>query len=453
MQKTLDYIEKNKERFRDELYSLLRIPSISAKPEHRDDMYACANRWCELLVAAGADKAVLMETGFNPVVYGEKIIDPTYPTVIVYGHYDVMPAEPLELWNSNPFEPEVRDGRLWGRGTDDDKGQAFIQVKAFEIALQRNMLHCNVKFLFEGGEEVGSPGLEEFCANNRDLLKADIILVSDTSMVGREHPSLTTGLRGLAYWEIEVTGPCRDLHSGHFGGAVANPINELCKMLAGITDADGRITIPNFYDDAEELSPAERAMMAAVPYDEQAYCQAIGVKALSGEKGYSTLERAATRPTFDICGIWGGYTGEGSKTVLPSKAHAKVSCRLIPHQDYHKITQQFIDYIQAIAPATVDVKVTPMHGSESYVCPIDIPAYKAAEAGFELAFGQPPLAVRRGGSIGVIPIFERVLGLKSVLMGFGLEKNAIHSPNESFALEMYERGIIAVVEFYNRYGK
>lgn len=453
MQKTLDYIEKNKDRFRDELYSLLRIPSISAKPEHRDDMYACANRWCELLVAAGADKAVLMETGFNPVVYGEKIIDPTYPTVIVYGHYDVMPAEPLELWNSNPFEPEVRDGRLWGRGTDDDKGQAFIQVKAFEIALQRNMLHCNVKFLFEGGEEVGSPGLEEFCANNRDLLKADVILVSDTSMVGREHPSLTTGLRGLAYWEIEVTGPCRDLHSGHFGGAVANPINELCKMLAGITDADGRITIPNFYDDAEELSHTERAMMAAVPYDEQAYCQAIGVKALSGEKGYSTLERAATRPTFDICGIWGGYTGEGSKTVLPSKAHAKVSCRLIPHQDYHKITQQFIDYIQAIAPATVDVKVTPMHGSESYVCPIDIPAYKAAEAGFELAFGQPPLAVRRGGSIGVIPIFERVLGLKSVLMGFGLEKNAIHSPNESFALEMYERGIIAVVEFYNRYGK
>lgn len=453
MKNTLDYIEKNKERFRDELYSLLRIPSISAKPEHRDDMYACANRWCELLLAAGADKAVLMETGFNPVVYGEKIIDPTYPTVIVYGHYDVMPAEPLELWSSNPFEPEVRDGRLWGRGTDDDKGQAFIQVKAFEIALQRNILHCNVKFLFEGGEEVGSPGLEEFCSNNRELLKADVILVSDTSMVGREHPSLTTGLRGLAYWEIEVTGPCRDLHSGHFGGAVANPINELCKMLAGITDADGRITIPNFYDDAEELSPTERAMMAAVPYDEKAYCQAIGVKALSGEKGYSTLERAATRPTFDICGIWGGYTGEGSKTVLPSKAHAKVSCRLIPHQDYHKITQQFIDYIHAIAPDTVEVKVTPMHGSESYVCPIDIPAYKAAEAGFELAFGQPPLAVRRGGSIGVIPIFERVLGLKSVLMGFGLEKNAIHSPNESFALEMYERGIIAVVEFYNRYGK
>ena len=453
MQETLHYIETNKERFRDELYSLLRIPSISAKPEHRDDMYACARRWCELLTDAGAEHAELMETGYNPVVYAEKIIDTTLPTVLVYGHYDVMPVEPLELWNSNPFEPEVRDGRLWGRGTDDDKGQSFIQVKAFEIALQRNLLHCNVKFLLEGGEEVGSPGLEEFCSQNKDLLKADVILVSDTSMVGREHPSLTTGLRGLAYWEIEVTGPCRDLHSGHFGGAVANPINELCKMLAGITDADGRITIPHFYDDAEELSATERNMMAAVPYDEAAYCKAIGVKALSGEKGYSTLERAATRPTFDICGIWGGYTGEGSKTVLPSKAYAKVSCRLIPHQDYHKITQQFIDHITAIAPPTIQVKVTPMHGSESYVCPIDIPAYKAAEAGFTLAFGQPPLAVRRGGSIGVIPIFERVLGLKSVLMGFGLESNAIHSPNESFALEMYERGIVAVVEFYNRFGK
>lgn len=453
MQETINYIQQNKERFREELYSLLRIPSISAKPEHRDDMYKCANRWCELLLAAGVDRAQLMETDYNPVVYAEKIINPAYPTVIVYGHYDVMPAEPLELWNSDPFEPEVRDGRLWGRGTDDDKGQAFIQLKAFEIALQRNMLHCNVKFLLEGGEEVGSPGLEDFCNQNRELLKGDVILVSDTSMVGRENPSLTTGLRGLAYCEIEVTGPCRDLHSGHFGGAVANPINELCKMLAGITDADGRITIPHFYDDAEELSAEERAMMAAVPYDEQAYCKAIGVKALSGEKGYSTLERAASRPSFDICGIWGGYTGEGSKTVLPSKAYAKVSCRLIPHQDYHKVTQMFIDYIASVAPATVDVKVTPMHGCESYVCPIDIPAYKAAEAGFTLAFGQRPLAVRRGGSIGVIPIFERVLGLKSVLMGFGLEKNAIHSPNESFALEMYERGIVAVVEFYNQYGK
>lgn len=453
MQETINYIQQNKERFREELYSLLRIPSISAKPEHRDDMYKCANRWCELLLAAGVDRAQLMETDYNPVVYAEKIINPAYPTVIVYGHYDVMPAEPLELWNSDPFEPEVRDGRLWGRGTDDDKGQAFIQLKAFEIALQRNMLHCNVKFLLEGGEEVGSPGLEDFCNQNRELLKGDVILVSDTSMVGRENPSLTTGLRGLAYCEIEVTGPCRDLHSGHFGGAVANPINELCKMLAGITDADGRITIPHFYDDAEELSAEERAMMAAVPYDEQAYCKAIGVKALSGEKGYSTLERAASRPSFDICGIWGGYTGEGSKTVLPSKAYAKVSCRLIPHQDYHKVTQMFIDYIASVAPATVDVKVTPMHGCESYVCPIDIPAYKAAEAGFTLAFGQRPLAVRRGGSIGVIPIFERVLGLKSVLMGFGLEKNAIHSPNESFALEMYERGIVAVVEFYNQYRK
>ncbi len=453
MQETLSYIAANSDRFREELYSLLRIPSISAKPEHRDDMYACARRWCELLLAAGADRAELMETGFNPVVYAEKIIDPELPTIIVYGHYDVMPAEPLELWNSNPFEPEIRDERLWARGADDDKGQGFIQLKAFEIALKRNMLHCNVKFLIEGGEEVGSPGLEEFCQRNAELLHADVILVSDTSMVGRANPSLTTGLRGLAYWEIEVTGPCRDLHSGHFGGAVANPINVLCKMLAGITDADGRITIPHFYDDVEEVSAHERAMMAAVPYDEEAYCKAIGVKALAGEKGYSTLERTAIRPTFDICGIWGGYTGEGSKTVLPSKAHAKVSCRLVPHQDYHLITMLFADYIKQIAPDTVEVKVTPMHGSESYVCPIDIPAYKAAEAGFALAFGQPPLAVRRGGSIGVIPIFERVLGLKSVLMGFGLESNAIHSPNENFYLDMYRRGIVAVVEFYNRFGK
>lgn len=453
MQETLNYIHTHKERFREELYSLLRIPSVSAQPEHRDDMHACAHRWKELLLAAGADRAEIMETGFNPVVYAEKTIDPTLPTVLVYGHYDVMPAEPLELWQSKPFEPEIRDGRLWGRGTDDDKGQSFIQLKAFEIALHRRLLHCNVKFLLEGGEEVGSPGLEDFCARNKELLAADVILVSDTSMVGREHPSLTTGLRGLAYWEIEVTGPCRDLHSGHFGGAVANPINVLCKMLASITDDKGRIALPGFYDDVDELSPAERAMMAAVPYDEAAYCKAIGVKALSGETGYSTLERAATRPTFDICGIWGGYTGEGSKTVLPSKAHAKVSCRLVPHQDYRKISQQFADCIAAIAPPTVSVKVTPMHGSESYVCPIDIPAYKAAEAGFSLAFGQPPLAVRRGGSIGVIPVFERVLGLKSVLMGFGLESNAIHSPNENFPLEMYERGIVAVVEFYNCFGK
>ena len=450
MQKTLDYINQNRERFREELYSLLRIPSISAQPEHKADMYDCANRWRELLLAAGVDRAELMETGYNPVVYAEKIQNLAWQTVLVYGHYDVMPAEPLELWKSNPFEPEVRDGHLWGRGTDDDKGQSFIQVKAFEIALKQGILHCNVKFLLEGGEEVGSPGLEEFCHKHAELLKADVILVSDTSMIGREHPSLTTGLRGLAYWEIEVTGPSRDLHSGHFGGAVANPINVLCRMLAGIIDADGRIVIPHFYDDVEEVSPKERAMMAAVPHDEEAYCRAIGVKALAGEKGYSTLERTAIRPTFDICGIWGGYTGEGSKTVLPSKAYAKVSCRLVPHQDYHRITQLFIDYFTSIAPDTVSVKVTPMHGSESYVCPIDIPAYKAAEAGFTLAFGQPPLAIRRGGSIGVIPIFERVLGLKSVLMGFGLESNAIHSPNENFPLEMYEKGIIAVVEFYNR---
>lgn len=453
MQETLDYIQTHKERFREELYSLLRIPSISAQPEHRDDMYACAARWEQLLSDAGADKTQIIETKFNPIVYAEKTISPTLPTVLVYGHYDVMPVEPLELWKSNPFEPEIRDGKLWGRGTDDDKGQSFIQLKAFEIALHRNLLNCNVKFLLEGGEEVGSPGLEEFCTRNKKKLAADIILVSDTSMVGRKTPSLTTGLRGLAYWEIEITGPCRDLHSGHFGGAVANPINILCKILASLTDTDGRITIPHFYDNVEELSDTERAMMAAIPYDETTYRKAINVNKLSGETGYTTLERAATRPTFDICGIWGGYTGKGSKTILPSKAHAKVSCRLVPHQNPQEITQQFIDHITAIAPPTVTVKVTPMHNSQSYVCPIDIPAYKAAEDAFKLAFGQPPLAVRRGGSIGVIPIFEQILGLKSILMGFGLESNAIHSPNENFPLEMYQRGIIAVVEFYRNFGK
>lgn len=453
MNRTLEYIENNRERFRDELFSLIRIPSISAQPEHHSDMIACAERWKELLLAAGADRAEIMETSANPVVYAERIIDPKAPTVLVYAHYDVMPVEPLELWNSDPFEPVIRDGRLWARGADDDKGQGFIQVKAFEIACREGLLRCNVKFIFEGGEEVGSPGVEEFCASHKELLKADVILVSDTSMVGMETPSITTGLRGLAYWEIEVTGPNRDLHSGIFGGAVANPINTLCKMLAGITDADGRITIPGFYADVETVSEQERAMLAAVPYDEANYRKAIDVEALSGEKGYSTLERTAIRPTFDICGIWGGYTGEGSKTVLPSKAYAKVSCRLVPHQNHEKISKMFIDYIQSVAPKSVRVTVTPKHGGESYVCPIDLPAYRAAEAGYTLAFGKRPLAVRRGGSIPIIASFEKVLGIKSVLMGFGLESDATHSPNENFPIEMYEKGIVAVVEFYNQFGK
>ena len=448
-----EYIEKNRGRFQEELFSLIRIPSISSDPSHKNDMQECALRWKNLLLETGVDMAEVMPTSANPVVFASKVIDPSAPTVLVYGHYDVMPVEPLELWNTDPFEPVIQDGRLWARGADDDKGQSFLQVKAFEIALREKLLKCNVKFLFEGGEEIGSPGLEDFCLAHKDLLKSDIILVSDTSMVGADVPSITTGLRGLAYWEIEVTGPNRDLHSGIFGGAVANPINVLCKMIAGITDNDGHITIPGFYDDVEEVSAREREMLAAVPYSEDKYRESLDVKALFGEKGYSTLERTAIRPTFDVCGIWGGFTGEGSKTVLPSKAYAKVSCRLVPHQEHEKISGMFIDYINRIAPDYVRVKVTPMHGGEGYVCPIDLPAYKAADKGSEDAFGKKPLAVRRGGSIPIIAAFEKVLGVKSILMGFGLESDATHSPNENMPIDIMDKGIEAIVGFYREYGR
>ncbi len=442
------YIEENEARFLDELVSLIRIPSISALPEHKEDMLACAERWRQLLLEAGADEAVIMPSAGNPLVYAEKRISPEAPTVLIYAHYDVMPAEPLELWKSQPFEPEIRDGRIWARGADDDKGQAMIQVKAFEYMVREGLLRHNVKFIFEGEEEIGSPSLNAFLKEHRELLRADVILVSDTSMLGPDLPSLTTGLRGLAYWEIEVTGPNRDLHSGHFGGAVANPVNVLCDLLAKVTDADGRIIVPHFYDDVEPVPEAERRMIANIPFDEEAYKQAIGVKALKGEKGYSTLERNSCRPSFDICGIWGGYTGEGSKTVLPSKAYAKVSCRLVPHQNHETISHLFIDYIQSIAPKYVQVKVTPMHGGEGYVCPITHPAYQAAEQGFAKAFGKQPLAVRRGGSIPIISDFERILGIKTILMGFGLESDAIHSPNENFRLDIFRKGIEAVTEFH-----
>ncbi len=443
-----DYIKQNETRMLDELFSLIRIPSISAKPEHHDDMLACARRWQQLLLEAGADEAHVMPSQGNPVVFAQKTVNPDAQTVLVYAHYDVMPAEPLELWKSAPFEPEVRDGRIWARGADDDKGQSFIQVKAFEYMVKKGLLGVNVKFIFEGEEEIGSPSLERFCREHKELLKADVILVSDTSMLGADLPSITTGLRGLAYWQVEVTGPNRDLHSGHFGGAVANPVNVLCRMISRLTDEDGRITVPGFYDDVEELSHEERSMIAAIPFDEEKYMQAIGVKALAGEKGYSTLERNSCRPSFDVCGIWGGYMGEGSKTVLPSKAFAKLSCRLVPHQDHRKISRMLAEYLEAIAPDTVQVKVTPMHGGQGYVCPITLPAYKAAEEGFRKAFGKKPLAVRRGGSIPIISTFEEVLGIKTVLMGFGLESNAIHSPNENMPLDILRKGIEAVAEFY-----
>ena len=456
-----DYIAANKARFLDEWASLVRIPSVSCQPEHKPDMLRCAERWRELLLQAGCQQAEIMPSQGNPFVYGEykcsngpineQMVNDqmvNLPTVLVYAHYDVMPVEPLDQWLSNPWEPEIRDGRYYGRGTDDDKGQAMIQVKAFEYLVRENLLHCNVKFIFEGEEEIGSPSLEAFIEEHKDLLKCDIILVSDTSMIGKDTPSITTGLRGLAYWEIEVDGPNRDLHSGHFGGAVKNPINALCEMLAQVVDKSGRITIPGFYDDVLPIPQAERDMIAQIPFSQAAYNKAIDVDDVFGETGYSTLERNSCRPSFDVCGIWGGYTGEGSKTVLPSKAFAKVSCRLVANQDHERISQAFVTYMHSLAPKGVRVKVTPLHGGQGYVCPIDIPAYKAAEHGFEIAFGKRPLAARRGGSIPIISDFERVLGVKTILMGFGLEANAIHSPNESMDLEVWEKGIVAVTEFY-----
>ena len=448
MQTIKDYIATHEERFLNEWFSLVRIPSISAEPAHKADMMACAERWKELLLEAGVDEARIMPSAGNPLVYAEKIVSSDAPTILIYGHYDVMPVAPLELWKSEPFTPEVREGRVYARGADDDKGQSMIQLKAFEYMVREDKLRHNVKFILEGEEEIGSPSLNAFLQENKELLACDVILVSDTSMLAPELPSLTTGLRGLAYWEIEVTGPNRDLHSGHFGGAVANPINVLCDLISKLTDADGRITIPGFYDDVEELSKEERQMLASIPFDEERYKAAIDVKALKGEKGYSTIERNSCRPSFDVCGIWGGHTGEGSKTVLPSKAYAKVSCRLVPHQQHEKISKMFVDYIASIVPDYVRVKVTPMHGGEGYVCPITLPAYKAAEKGFEKAFGKKPLAVRRGGSIPIISDFEQILGVKTILMGFGLESNAIHSPNESFSLDMFRKGIEAVVEFH-----
>ena len=456
-----EYIAQNRERFISEWASLIRIPSVSCEQEHKPDMLRCAERWRELLLAAGCQRAEVMPAptnNGNPFVFAEftpnnQIVNP--PVVLVYAHYDVMPVAPLELWQSDPWEPSIRDGRLYARGADDDKGQAMIQVKAFEYLVHEGLMHgsadrqnCRVKFIFEGEEEIGSPSLAAFIEQNKDLLACDVILVSDTSMIGKDTPSLTVGLRGLAYWQIEVDGPNRDLHSGHFGGAVRNPINALTQMLAQVVDDKGRITIPHFYDDVLPIPDEERAMIAQIPFDIEAYKRAIDVPDVFGEEGYSTLERNSCRPSFDICGIWGGYTGEGSKTVLPSKAFAKVSCRLVANQDHETISRSFADYMQSIAPTGVRVKVTPMHGGQGYLCPLDLPAYKAAEHGFELAFGKRPIAARRGGSIPIIAEFERVLGVKTILMGFGLEQNAIHSPNESMDLDVWEKGIIAVTEFY-----
>lgn len=448
-----NYIEENKERFLEELFELIRIPSISSVKAHKPDMYRAADCWKKILLDAGVDKAEIFETKGNPVTYGEKIIDPAKSTVLVYAHMDVMPVDPIDKWDNDPFEPVVKDGKIWARGADDDKGQAFMHAKAFELMMRTGTLPCNVKFMIEGEEEVGSPNLGDFCEEHKEMLKADIILVSDTSMIAADTPSITTGLRGLAYWEVEVAGPNRDLHSGLFGGAVANPINTLCKMISDVFDENNRITIPGFYDDVIEVSKEEREKLAEAPFDLEKYKKALDIDEVWGEKGYSTNERTGIRPTFDICGIWGGYTGEGAKTILPSKAYAKISSRLAPNQDYEKIADMFKEYFESVAPPYVKVKATFLHGGKPYLCPIDLQAYIAAEKAYQQVFGKMPVPVRSGGSIPIISTFEEVLGIKSILMGFGLESDAIHSPNENFPLENFYNGIRAIPLFYKYFAE
>ena len=453
MKDVKSYIEANKDRFLEELFELIRIPSISAEQEHKPDMVRCAEKWKEFLLKAGCDRAEVMPSAGNPVVYGEKIVDPAKPTVLVYGHYDVMPVAPLELWKTQPFEPVVRDGKIWARGADDDKGQSFMQAKAFEFMVKTGQLPCNVKFMLEGEEEIGSPSLYGFCEEHKDMLKADVILVCDTSMIAPDVPSITSGLRGLCYWEVEVTGANHDLHSGIYGGAVANPINILCKMIAGLHDEDNHITIPGFYDDVLVISDEERALMAQAPFDEEAYKKELDIKAVHGEKGYTTKERTGIRPCLDVCGIWGGHTGEGSKTVLPSKAYAKISTRLVANQDFNKISQLFQDYFESIAPDCVRVKVTPCHGGAAYVSPLEMKAYQAAEKAMETTYGKRPIPTRSGGSIPIVAGFEKILGTKSILMGFGLGSDDIHAPNENYPLEQFFKGIETIPYFYEYFTK
>lgn len=442
------YLEQNRNQILEKLFGLLRIPSISAKQEHKNDMYKAAEYWKNILLEAGATRVVIHETSGNPIVYAEKIIDPSYPTVLVYAHYDVMPVEPLELWHTNPFEPVIIDNKIYARGANDDKGQSFIHAVAFEYLVKTNQLKCNVKFMIEGEEEIGSPSMTEWCKKHKEELKADIILVSDTGMIASDIPSITVGLRGLTYLQIEVTGPNRDLHSGLYGGAVANPLNVLCKMIASLQNDDGTIAIPEFYDDVLEYSNEDRQKINAIPFNEETYKQEIGVKELWGEKGYTTIERTGIRPSIDLCGIWGGYTGEGSKTVLPSKAYAKLSSRLVPNQNHHKIGELIKKHLIKMAPPTVTVKVDVLHGGQPYVTPMSLPAFKAASKALYDVYGKDPLPTMSGGSIPIIATFEEQLGIKSLLMGFGLESDAIHSPNEHFRLENFYNGIKSIVGFY-----
>lgn len=445
------YIEKNKDRFINELFELLRIPSVSADPKHKDDVFKTADAVKEKLIAAGADKVEVCTTAGYPIVYGEKIIDAKLPTVLVYGHYDVQPADPIELWQSGPFEPVIKDGKIYARGACDDKGQMYMHVKAFELMMKTNSMPCNIKFMIEGEEEVGSDNLATFVKQNKEKLTADIILISDTGIIANDIPSITVGLRGLTYVEVEVTGPNRDLHSGLYGGAVANPINILCEMIAKMKDDKEHITIPGFYDDVEILSAEERAEMAKAPFSLDEYKKALDLSDIHGEEGYTTNERNSIRPTLDVNGIWGGYTGEGAKTVIASKAFAKISMRLVPHQNSEKITKLFKNYFESIAPKSVKVKVTPHHGGEPVVTPSDSPAYKAASKAMETTFGKKPIPVRSGGSIPIVAMFKSELGLDSVLMGFGLDSDAIHSPNEHYGVFNYLKGIETIPYFYKYY--
>ena len=446
-----NYIEKNKQRFLDELFELLRIPSVSADPAYKNDVFKTADAVAKSLEKAGADKVEICQTAGYPIVYAEKIIDASKPTILVYGHYDVQPADPLELWHSKPFDPVVKNDKIYARGACDDKGQMYMHVKAFEAMMQTNSLPCNVKFMIEGEEEVGSTNLGIFVNHNQDKLKADIILISDTGIIANDIPSITVGLRGLSYVEVEVTGPNRDLHSGLYGGAVANPINILCEMIARLKDDKNHITIPGFYDDVEILSAEERAEMGKAPFSLDAYKKALDLGDIHGEEGYTTNERTSIRPTLDVNGIWGGYTGEGAKTVIASKAYAKISMRLVPHQSSDKITELFKNYFESIAPKSVSVKVTPHHGGEPVVNPSTSIAYKAASMAMETTFGKKPVPVRSGGSIPIVAMFKSVLGLDSVLLGFGLDSDAIHSPNESYGLFNFYKGIETIPLFYSNY--
>lgn len=448
-----DYVAKHQARFLEELFGLLRIPSISSEPAHAEDMVRTAEYWRNALLKAGADRAEVMPTVGPPVVYGEKILDEQLPTVLVYGHYDVMPVDPIDEWRTKPFEPVIKDGYIWGRGADDDKGQSFMHAKAFELMVATHTLPCNVKFMLEGQEEIGSGALSLWLDDHKELVKSDVILVSDTSMLASDIPSITVGLRGLCYMEVEVEGPNADLHSGVYGGAVANPANVLCQMIGQLIDANGHITIPGFYDDVEVISPQERKAMNEAPFCQQEYMDAIGVPALQGEHSFTTIERTGIRPTCDVNGIWGGYTGEGTKTIIPARAHAKISMRLVPHQDYQKIAELFTEYFKQMAPKSVKVHTKFLHGGVPYVAPTDTKAYQAAHKAVEQTFGKAPIPTRSGGSIPIISTFEQKLGVKSILMGFGLESDAIHSPNENYPVAQFLKGIATIPLFYRYFAE